>query len=80
MEQFANGTPAGQLGDVEWRKASKSWEDVRTNCVEVTPLSDGQVGVRNSRDKQGPALVYTRREIAAFIAGAKAGEFDDLTV
>jgi hypothetical protein len=35
--------------------------------------------VRNSRDPQGPALVYTRAEIAAFILGAKDGEFDDLT-
>jgi hypothetical protein len=36
--------------------------------------------MRNSRDPDGPALVYTRRELAAFIAGAQAGEFDDLAV
>ncbi|MGH3589241.1 MAG: DUF397 domain-containing protein, partial [Pseudonocardia sp.] len=30
-------------------------------------------------DPQGPALVYTRAEIDAFIKGAKDGEFDDLT-
>ncbi len=41
-------------------------------------LAGGAVAVRNSRDPHGPALVYTRAEIAAFIAGAKAGEFDDL--
>ena len=36
------------------------------------------VAVRDSRDPRGPALIYTRAEIAAFLAGAKAGEFDDL--
>jgi Domain of unknown function (DUF397) len=33
---------------------------------------------RNSRYPSGPALIYTRAEIAAFLAGAKAGEFEDL--
>lgn len=42
--------------------------------------SGGQIGMRNSRDPDGPALIYTRRELAAFIHGARAGEFDDLTV
>jgi hypothetical protein len=39
-------------------------------------LPDGEVAVRNSRFPGGPALVYTRAEIAAFLAGAKDGEFD----
>jgi hypothetical protein len=34
--------------------------------------------MRNSRDPHGPALVYTPAEIAAFLAGAKEGEFDHL--
>jgi hypothetical protein len=78
MEQFANGTPAGQLGDVEWRKGSRSHGGYE--CIEVAVLPDGSIGMRNSRDPGGPALVYTRRELAAFIAGAQAGEFDDLAV
>ena len=36
------------------------------------------VAVRNSRDPNGPALVYTRAEIAAFLGGVLDGEFDDL--
>ncbi|MFE7385889.1 DUF397 domain-containing protein, partial [Streptomyces zhihengii] len=32
--------------------------------------------MRNSRDPQGPALVYTRDEVAAFVAGARDGDFD----
>jgi nitrogen fixation-related uncharacterized protein len=34
--------------------------------------------MRNSRYPAGPALVYTRAEVAAFLAGVKSGEFDDL--
>lgn len=59
-----------------WRKSSAS--NPTGNCVELAPLSDGGVAVRNSRRPAGPMLVYTRAEIAAFIAGVQAGEFDDL--
>ncbi|MFC7015327.1 DUF397 domain-containing protein [Streptomyces viridiviolaceus] len=47
------------------------------NCVEVAPV-DGGIAMRNSRDPDGPALVYTSAELAAFLAGAKDGEFDHL--
>ncbi len=36
------------------------------------------VAVRNSRDKEGPALIYPRAEMAAFLRGLKNGEFDAL--
>ena len=45
------------------------------NCVEVAALPDGAVAVRNFRHPSGPALVYTRAEIAAFLAGVRHGEF-----
>lgn len=70
-----NGLPADQLG-AAWRKSTAS--NPSGSCVEVAGLPDGAVAVRNSRFPAGPALVYTRAEIAAFLAGAKAGEFDDL--
>jgi hypothetical protein len=44
--------------------------------VEVARLPEGAIAVRNSRFPSGPALVYTRAEIEAFLAGAKDGEFD----
>jgi len=37
------------------------------------------VAVRNSRHPEGPALVYTRAEITAFVEGAKDGDFDAFT-
>jgi hypothetical protein len=70
-----NGVAAGELG-AAWRKSRAS--NPSGSCVEVAALADGQVAVRNSRHPSGPALVYTRAEIAAFLTGAKAGEFDDL--
>lgn len=75
--QLANGAPADQLGVAQWRKSKAS--NPSGNCVEVAALAGGDIAVRNSRHPAGPALVYTRAEVAAFIEGVRNGEFDDLT-
>jgi hypothetical protein len=36
------------------------------------------VFLRDSKDPHGAVLRFTRAEIAAFLDGAKSGEFDDL--
>ena len=77
MNQPYNGIPAGQLGTVGWRKSRRS--NPSGNCVEMTALTNSSdIAVRNSRHPSGPALVYTRAEIDAFLVGVKNGEFDDL--
>ncbi|WP_217140384.1 DUF397 domain-containing protein [Streptomyces sp. AC627_RSS907] len=74
MPPVRNGVQASSL-DVRWKKSRHS--NAEGNCVEVA-LVDGGVAMRNSRDPDGPALVYTSAEVAAFLAGAKEGEFDHL--
>jgi Domain of unknown function (DUF397) len=69
MDKIRNGISAAQLGAVTWRKSSHS--GAVGNCVEVAPLAGGRVAVRNSRNPEGPALIHTRAELAAFVAGAK---------
>jgi hypothetical protein len=70
-----NGIPASQLSDVRWRKSRRS--NPSGNCVELAELPDGTgVALRNSRDPEGPALIYTTEEIEAFILGARDGDFD----
>lgn len=58
-----------------WIKSSLSYAN--GNCVEVSELEQGAVGVRNSRDREGPVLRFTPDEWRAFLGGVRKGEFDD---
>jgi Domain of unknown function (DUF397) len=71
-----NGMPATALSGAGWRKSSAS--NSQGACVELARLGSGEFAVRNSRNPEGPALIYTQAEIAALIEGVKMGEFDDL--
>jgi hypothetical protein len=74
MQRVENGASASSIKGVWWRKSRRSGGN--GNCVEVARLSSGEVAMRNSRFPDGPVLVYTREEIAAFLGGVKDGEFD----
>ena len=71
-----NGIPADGLVSVRWRKSVAS--NPTGSCVEMAELAGGEIAVRNSRYPSGPALIYTRAEVEAFMIGVKNGEFDDL--
>jgi hypothetical protein len=68
--------PATALRGARWQKSSFS--GTSSNCVELTRLPSGEVAIRNSRDPDGPALVYTRAEIDALLQGVRNGDFDAL--
>ncbi len=64
-----------ELTHLAWRKASASHP--ANACVELARFRD-MVAMRDSKDPEGPALLYTKAELRAFLDGAKRGEFDDL--
>ena len=58
-----------------WIKAVVS--DGSGSCVEMRRHT-GAIEVRDSKDPEGPVLRYTSAEWAAWLDGAKKGEFDHL--
>ena len=58
-----------------WIKASAS--SGAGQCVEMR-AREGAVDVRDSKHPDGPALKFTAAEFAAWLDGAKKGEFDHL--
>jgi len=71
----SHGVSSAEIAMASWYKSSAS--SYNGNCVEISHLQDGRVAVRDTKDRaSGPALVFTRPEWDAFLAGAKNGEFD----
>ncbi len=68
------------LTHAKWRKSSFSGGggEGGANCVEVAPLDDGRIAVRNSNHPQKGVVLFARAEMDAWIKGVRAGEFDDL--
>jgi hypothetical protein len=75
MERRALGDRPGRPGsDPYWFKSSLSYSN--GNCVEVASLPEGEIGVRDSKDSEGPILRFTSGEWHAFLGGVRNGEFD----
>ncbi|HEY8987280.1 MAG TPA: DUF397 domain-containing protein [Streptomyces sp.] len=60
---------------IDWQKSSFS-TDSEGNCLEVA-TQGGEILVRES-DSPDVIVKTSRAKLAAFLAGAKAGEFDHL--
>ncbi|MGH3828583.1 MAG: DUF397 domain-containing protein [Pseudonocardiaceae bacterium] len=61
---------------VRWTKSSHS--NAYGDCVEIAELPGGKIALRDSRYPGGPALVYARAELAAFVRALKEDEFAEL--
>ena len=59
----------------EWIKSSRSGQE--GSCVEQRRVGD-VIEVRDTKDRSGPVLRFTPAEFAAWLDGAKRGEFDHL--
>jgi hypothetical protein len=62
------------LSQAIWRTSSRS--DTDGQCVEVATNIPGIIAVRDSREPDGPALIFTPAEWEAFVGGVNDGEFD----
>lgn len=62
------------LSGATWFKSSYS--SASRDCVEVAFLREGSVGVRDSKNRTGPALVFTPSEWDSFTARIASGELE----
>jgi hypothetical protein len=68
-------TTPDDLTDVVWRRSSTSAG--HEHGVEVALLPGPRWALRDSKNPDGPVLIFTEAEWEAFTLGARAGEFDD---
>ncbi len=61
--------------DGMWRKSSRSGGE--GDCVEVAGFADA-VGVRDTKDRQGPSLSFDPASWTRFVAATRTGRFDNL--
>ncbi|NKY55883.1 DUF397 domain-containing protein [Nocardia flavorosea] len=60
--------------ETRWFKSSYSGGS--RDCVEVAFIEGDSVGVRDSKDRQGPALAFDPAAWDAFTASTRSGRFD----
>lgn len=62
-----------RLVGAKWFKSTHSAGN--SECVEVAILDGGMVGVRDSKNPTGPALIFAPDQWDAFTAGVNDGQF-----
>lgn len=65
------------LSGAVWRKSSHSGDN-GGQCVEVAANLPGVIAVRDSKNPDGPTLLFAPAEWRTFVSGVKTGEFDRL--
>ncbi|WTT38035.1 DUF397 domain-containing protein [Kitasatospora sp. NBC_00085] len=63
-----------ELDRLSWLKSSYSGGN-GGDCIEVAPGLPGVVPVRDSKDPQGPALLFPASAWRSFIAAVRVGDF-----
>ena len=72
----------GEITLTEAERASLAWFKAQASthngqCVELASVGD-KIAIRDSRDPDGPILVYKRAEFKTFLDAIRDGQFDDL--
>jgi len=61
------------LSPAVWRKSARS--NNGGACVEVATNLPGVVAIRDSKDPDGPKLIFTPAEWRAFVGAVREGQF-----
>jgi hypothetical protein len=64
---------ATDLSGAGWRKSTRSGDN-GGSCVEVAEITEA-MAVRDSKDRHGPALLFTPASWTAFIDAVRADHF-----
>ncbi|MFE2410470.1 DUF397 domain-containing protein [Kitasatospora sp. NPDC059408] len=65
-----------ELSRASWYKSTYS--DNGGTCVEVASDFPGLLPVRDSKDPQGPTLIFPAEAWRSFVSAVRAGEFGEI--
>jgi hypothetical protein len=64
-----------EFAGARWRTSSYSGNN--GTCIEVAALDSGRVAARDSKDRQGPVLVFAPGAWVAFLDAVRSGDLDE---
>jgi hypothetical protein len=78
LREFQRSSHCDSGGCVEVSFFKSSYSSTNGSCVEVgfQKSTHDEILVRDSKDREGPVLTFTRAEWSAFLAGVKDKEFE----